>query len=316
MDKLLSMQVFREVVERGGFARAAEHLNMAPSAVTRHVAALEHRLGTPLLVRTTRSLTLTERGEIFLERVRGILADVEDAEATVGSATTAYTGMLRISVPVVYGLYFLPALLLRFQKQYPNIQFDIMLSDDPVDFVASGRELCLAFSENVTHADTVTRRFGSARTVLCATPDYLKNSPPLDGIDDLARHRCLVVKAHRSWGDTWHLRAADGEMHSFPVVPAIACDSSAMVYESVLTGLGIGRLPVLLAADALAERRLVQVLEAFESPDAELVLAYPGRSYLTSRARVFIDFVLAHVPGAGASDKDDQRLPDTHLSAR
>jgi DNA-binding transcriptional LysR family regulator len=104
MDKLLSMQVFKEVIERGGFARAAHHLQIAPASVTRHVAELEKQLGTPLLVRTTRSLTLTQRGEIYLERVRSILTDVQEADATVGAAATTYSGILKISVPVIYGL--------------------------------------------------------------------------------------------------------------------------------------------------------------------------------------------------------------------
>lgn len=297
MDKLFSMRVFKEVVERGSFVRAADYLGIATAAVTRHVASLERQLDTPLLVRTTRSLALTERGEIYLERLRKLLTDVDDMEATVSSAASAFSGQLKIAVPVVYGLHFLPTFLLAFQEQYPNVQFDIMLTDDPVDFVSSGRDIWMTYTENVTHPDIVARKFDAAETVLCATPRYLERSPKLRAIEDLANHRCIVLKSHRSWSDTWHLRDVDGQLRSFPVVPAIACDTSAMVYECVLKGLGIGRLPALLLKNAFETGAVVQVLKEYECPNADLVLAYPGRTYLTSKARAFIDYISTNVPG-------------------
>jgi DNA-binding transcriptional LysR family regulator len=300
MDKLFSMRVFKEVVERGSFVRASDYLGIATAAATRHVASLERQLGTPLLVRTTRSLNLTERGEIYLEHLRHILNAVDDMDMTVGSAANAYIGLLRIAVPVLYGLHFLPMLLLRFQEQYPNVQFDIVLTDDPMDFATSGRDICLTYAENVIHPDTVIRRFGSTATLLCATPGYLEKSPRLSAIEDLVNHRCIALKSHRSWSDAWHLRGVDGQLHSFPVAPAIACDTSAMVYECVLKGLGIGRLPALLLKDEIESGAIVQVLAAYETPDAEIVLAYPGRTYLTSKARAFIDFISANVPGTSS----------------
>lgn len=303
MDKLFSMRVFKEVVERGSFVRAADYLGIATAAVTRHVASLEKQFGTPLLVRTTRSLTLTERGEICLERLRNILLEVDDMDATVGAAANAYCGLLKIAVPVIYGLHFLPMLVLKFQEQYPRIQFDVMLTDDPVDFVTSGRDISLSEAENVTRQDTVTRRFGSAATLLCATPEYLRRSPALTSIEDLANHRCIVLKSQRSWNGNWHLHGPDGLLHSFPVVPAVSCDTSAMLYECVLGSVGIGRLPVLLLEDAIEKGAIVQVLETYESPDAEFVLAYPGRTYLTAKTRAFIDFISANVPGSPARRK-------------
>jgi len=296
MDKLQSMRIFMEVVERGGFARAAEHLCVAPAAVTRHVASLEKLLGTPLLVRTTRSLTLTERGEIYLKRVKNILAEVEDAETTVGSAATMYTGTLRIAVTAVYGLYVLPPLLLKFKERYPQVQFDILLTDDAVDFIASGSEVYLALAENVTGVDVVVRKFGSAKTILCATPAYLESSLPLRDIDDLRNHHRVTVKRSRLWNDTWHLSSLDGESHDISMEPAISCNTTAMVYQCVLNGLGIGRLPALLVNEVMQEGRVQQVLNAYRCADADLVIAYPGRFHLTSKARVFIDFILDNVP--------------------
>src|SRR5918912_396514 len=112
MDKLLSMRVFNEVVECGSFARAADHLDMSPAVVTRHIASLEKALGAQLLLRTTRSLSLTERGEIYLERSRQILNDIEDTEDLVSSATKSYSGVIKLAVAVNFGLHFLPAIML------------------------------------------------------------------------------------------------------------------------------------------------------------------------------------------------------------
>jgi DNA-binding transcriptional LysR family regulator len=294
MDKLFAMRVFKEVIERGAFARAAHHLGIAPASVTRHVAELERQLGTPLLVRTTRSLTLTQRGEIYLERVRSILADIQEADATVGTAATTFSGVLKISVPVIFGLYFLPPLLLKFQKQYPSVQFDLMLTDDPVDFIVSGREICLTYAENVSQPDTVTRLFVSSQTVLCATRPYLSRSAKLNEIPDLLNHQCLSARSPS--GDRWRLRSIDGTLISFDVLPTIVCDTSAMVYECVRNGLGVGRIPKLLADDAIGKGQMVRVLETYECLGAELILAYPGRSYLTSKARAFIEFILSNVP--------------------
>lgn len=291
------MWVFKEVAERGSFVRAADYLGIATAVATRHVASLERQLGTPLLVRTTRSLALTERGEIYLERFLKLLTEVYDMEATVGSAASAFSGLLRIAVPVVYGLHFLPTFLLKFQEQYPNVQFDVMLTDDPVDFVTSGRDIWLTNAENVTHPDIITRKFGAAATLLCATPRYLERSPKLSAIEDLANHRCIALKSHRLWSDTWHLRDVGGQLRSFPVAPAIACDTSAMIYECVLKGLGIGRLPALLLKNAIETGAIVRVLKEYESPNVDLVLAYPGRTYLTSKARAFNEFISANVPG-------------------
>lgn len=296
MDKLQSMRIFIEVVERGGFARAAEQLGIAPAAVTRHVASLEKALGTPLLMRTTRSLTLTERGEIYLKRVKNILAEIAEAESTVGSAAKTYSGTLKIAVTAVYGLYVLPPLLKKFREQYPQVQFDILLTDDPVDFVASGCEVYLALAENVTGVDVVVRRFGAAKTILCATPEYLKNSPPLAKIDDLKKHQCITVKRNRLWNDRWHLSGPNGAVHDFSMDPAISCNTTAMVYQCVLNDLGIGRLPALLVNDEIKRGKVQQVLAAYGCADADLVIAYPGQFYLTSKARVFIDFILFNVP--------------------
>ncbi|OGB25764.1 MAG: hypothetical protein A3I66_05130 [Burkholderiales bacterium RIFCSPLOWO2_02_FULL_57_36] len=302
MDKLLSMRVFNEVVELGSFTRAADHLQMSPAVVTRHIAALESQLGTQLLLRTTRSLSLTERGEIYLERSRRILEDVYDTEAVVSSAAKAYSGILRLSSPINFGLHFLPAIMHEFQDRYPDIAFDIMLTDEPIDLVGMGRDIGIALSGNIVNPDTVTRSVLSTQMVLCATPQYLRRHPPLTVPGDLSKHRCVALSTQQRERDLWQLQKRDGSIDTVSIKPAIICNTTAMAYQCVFSHLGIGAFISVIARKALESGQLVRVLDEYEIPGRELLIAYPSRRYLTSKARVFIDFLIAQAFIAQALD--------------
>jgi len=147
MDRLQSMRVFSKVVELGSFARAAQHLSMSNAVVTRYVADLEAHLGTRLLNRTTRSLSLTDVGETYLQRCAQILLDIDEAESLATSRSQALVGGLRIVAPVMFGLHVLPMLLARFQQLYPEVTFDVALSDRPIDIVEDGRDVGIMVSE-------------------------------------------------------------------------------------------------------------------------------------------------------------------------
>ncbi|MEB0140766.1 MULTISPECIES: LysR family transcriptional regulator [unclassified Undibacterium] len=295
MDKLIAMQVFNEVVKYGSFSRAAEHLNMVPSVVTRHVSALEKQLGSQLLVRTTRRLSLTERGEIYLEHSRQILDDVSHAEALVSSAGKAYSGVLKISAPVNFGLHFLPSLIRKFQELYPDIVFDLILSDEPVDFAASGRDLAITIGGNAIHSDTVTRELVSTRLILCASPQYLRQAPPLQCAEDLPLHRCIVLPGYAGGGEVWPLMARDGRITTVPLKPSMVCNTSAMAFQCALNDLGIAMLTCVLTEDHIRTGRLVHVLGEYEVPGLQLLIAYPSRRYLTSKARSFVEFLIARI---------------------
>lgn len=293
MDKLLSMRVFNSVVELGSFVRAAEHLDMSPAVVSRHIATLEKHLGAQLLVRTTRSLSLTERGAIYFERCRHLIDEIEAMESLVRSATKAYSGMLKLATTVNFGLHFLPSIISDFQKIYPEITFDVMLTDEPIDFAATGRDLAITVPENILHPDTVTRKLVPTRTVLCATPEYLRKHPPLKTPADLTRHRCIVLAANPSGSLVWQLQGKDGSIKSVPIKPAIVCNIGAMAYECVFNHLGIGIFTsTLLAKKAIDNGTLRTVLDDYELPNKEVVIAYPTRRYVTSKARAFIDFLI------------------------
>lgn len=162
MDRLQSMRVFAKVVELGSFARAAQHLSMSNAVVTRYVADLEAHLGTRLLNRTTRSLSLTDVGETYLQRCQQVLLDIDEAESLATSRSQALVGSLRIVAPVMFGLHVLPMLLARFQQLYPEVTFDVALSDRPIDIVEDGRDIGIMVSELGLGSHLVARRMISA----------------------------------------------------------------------------------------------------------------------------------------------------------
>jgi len=295
MDKLTAMRVFNEVVKFGSFARAAEHLDMAASVVTRHIASLETELGSQLLLRTTRSLSLTERGEIYLERSRKILEDIDLTEALVSSANKAHSGPIKLAVTTNFGLHFMPAIMHKYQQIYPDILFDVLVLDEPVDLVARGLDLAITFAGSVLNIDTVTRSLASNKMVLCATPEYLRAAAPLDDITDLIHHSCIALSTYAGTNDCWELRDTEGNLHLVPIKPGIICNTAAMSYQCVLADLGIGRFTSVLAQHMLSNGVLTRVLENYEAPGLELVVAYPSRRYLTTKARSFIDFLIDHM---------------------
>ena len=292
MDKLTAMRVFNEVVKYGSFSRAAEHLDMAASVVTRYIASLEKELGSQLLLRTTRRLSLTERGEIYLERSRKILEDIDSTEALVSSVSKAHSGPIKLAVTTNFGLHFLPAIMSQYQKQYPEIIFDVMLQDEPLDLVARGLDMAITYQENIVNPDTVTRSLASNKMILCATPQYLRDAPPLITKEDLSRHCCIALPAYTSANDCWQLRDKDGMTTLVPINPTVMCNTAAMSYQCVFSHLGIGMFTSVLAQNMLNSGYLVRVLDEYEAPGLELIVAYPNRRYLTTKVRSFIDFIV------------------------
>ena len=198
MDRLQSMRVFAKVVELGSFARAAQQLEMSNAVVTRYVADLESHLGTRLLNRTTRSLSLTDAGETYLQRCAQILEDVEEAESIVTARSQSLSGTLRLVAPVMFGLHLLPKTLERFHQLYPDVVFDVQLSDRMIDIVEEGRDVGVMLSDLGLGSHLVARPLISAEIILCASPGYLRAHPPLRTAHDLSNHRAIakIGRAH------------------------------------------------------------------------------------------------------------------------
>lgn len=314
MDRLRAFEVFVTVVSRGGFARAADALGTSPANVTRYVNELEAHLGTRLLNRTSRTLSLTEGGETLYERCKSILDDVAETEGLVSSASVEPRGRLRINAPVSFGILYLAPLWPRFMRQYPGIELDVGLIDRVVDIVEEGYDLAIRISRagSTNHA---ARKLATSQNVLCASPDYLAHFgyPSLPA--DLTEHRCIGY-TYAASGDEWQLIDNGGKIHAVRVDFHMQTNNGETARAAALAGHGVIRQPTFLVGRDLRAGKLVRVLPEYRSPDIDVLAMYPSRRHLSARVRVMIDFLVEAFGGAPPWDRVDGNWPDVALKTR
>ena len=288
MDRLRAFEVFVTVVARQGFARAAETLDTSPANVTRYVADLEAHLGTRLLNRHSRKLSLTESGEALYERARTILLDVAEAEAVTSSATLQPQGRLRINAPLSFGLLHLASRWPRFARRHPRVELDVSLIDRVVDVVDECFDLAIRISRagSTTHA---ARKLGTSRNVVCASPAYLREHGAPDTPAELARHDCIV---YDQVGGEWHLQDAEGRPHAVRVRGIMQTNNGDTAAAAALAGLGIVWQPTFIVGPHLRSGDLVALLPGYRVPDIDILAVYPSRRHLSAKVRAMIDFLV------------------------
>ena len=211
MDRLRAFEMFATVVAKGSFVRAAEALDTSPANVTRYIGELEAHLGTRLLNRSSRKLSLTESGEALYERSRQILEEVAEAEALASATTLRPRGRLRINVPVSFGILHLAPLWPRFMELHPEVELDVVLADRVVDLVEEGFDLGIRISRGGS-GTYAARKLASSRNIVCASPGYLLGHPPPKLPADLREHACLGY-TYAQTADEWHFRDQAGAAH-------------------------------------------------------------------------------------------------------
>ncbi len=295
MDRLQSMRAFVRVVELGGFARAARSLNVSDTVVTRLVADLESHLGTRLLNRTTRKLSLTETGQSYLESVRQILQDIDDADAAASSMSKTPTGTLRIFSSLALGKFQLAALLPQFAAANPEIVLDVTYSDRAVDLVEEGFDAGILIGTlQQFDASMIARQLGVAQTLLVASPGYIRKHGEPKHPDDLGKHQCLTYSFERV-RQTWPLHDAGGIVN-VPITGRVISNSGDLLREFALADMGIFILPSFAVMDDLSSGRLVRILPGYHIGQLPIVLVYPSRRLLSAKVRVFVDFMKARFP--------------------
>ncbi len=296
MDQLRAMRVFARVIDAGGFAKAATAMDIAPAVATRLVAELEEHLGARLINRTTRRLALTDVGEDYLERVRNILSEVDDAEAVAGIATAEARGRLSVLVPPGFAVHQLAKHLPRFRALHPKVTLELTVSasvetpdenHDVTIIVQRARPIEGAF---------IARHVATSEVILCATPEYLaQHGRPLHP-RDLAHHDTLMptppseqreLTFKPAWGD------GDPEVVELRALPPLMTTHSDTLYAAALAGLGIAGLPSFMAEDALMEQALERVLPQWHMQTVTLFAAMPTRKHVPMRTRAFVDFLVA-----------------------
>ena len=289
MDRFQSLTAFARVVESGSFARAADRLELSVSAVSRQIGELEAHLGVRLLNRTTRRLSLTESGRAFHERCVQLLADLAEAEEEVGAAAIVPRGTLRITASVSFGVGYLAPVIAEFQRQHPQLRFDIELSDRAIDLVDEGIDLAIRIGDIGSRA-LIGRRIGVAQMVCCAAPSYLARRPAPRTPADLAAHPCLTYE-YASIGNVWRFRDAGGRVDEVKVSGPVHANNGAMLSALAVAGVGVSLEPDLIAANDVRAGRLVALLPDYQAPTIDINAVYPSRRHLSAKVRSFIDFV-------------------------
>ncbi|MFJ3463886.1 LysR family transcriptional regulator [Achromobacter spanius] len=288
VESLSAIAAFVQAAETRSYSEAARQLGVSASAVGKSVCRLETRLGVRLLHRSTRSITLTAEGAVFLERCRRILCELESAELELSETRQAPQGRLRISLPLV-GMLVMPALT-AFMHRYPAIELDVDFSDRLVDVINEGFDIVMRTGEP-TDSRLVSRPVGTYRLLLVAAPGYLASRGTPQSPADLQHHACLQ---HRfpSTGklEPWPL-TRDAGMPEWTLPVSMVCNTSAALLDVAVAGLGIACLPDFLVRPALQRGELVSVLDAHVEHQGTFRLLWASSKHLAPKLRVFIDFM-------------------------
>ncbi len=287
MDRLHQMEVFVAVAEAGSLARAGARLRISPPAVTRAVAALEERLGARLFNRTTRSLSLTEAGQRFLESARRLLSEIDSAEKDALGESATPSGHLTVTASVTFGRWVLAPVVGDFLREHSRVTASLLLLDRVVSLVDEGIDVAVRIGE-LPDSGLIARRVGEVRRVLVANPAYLTQHGRPKTPADLRRH-ALVAFTGLMPTREWRFGEGRGAAH-VTVTPRLEVNDAAAAIAAAERGDGITVALSYMVARAVADGRLVTVLDAFMPPPVPVQLVHPHARLVAPKVRAFVDF--------------------------
>ena len=294
MDVLQGMQLYLRVVQAGSFSAAGRQVGLSPASVFRHINALEDMLGTRLLNRTSRKLSVTEAGELYARRVEHILADIQETNAEVGQLQLVPRGTLRVHCRVSLGAQHLAPALPGFLARYPELRIDLHLADRAADLVQENIDVAIIVGKMKDSSLTV-RKLATSPRIVCASPAYLAQHAAPEQPKDLAGHNCLTYRSALG-PPTWRF-LRDAQLEEVRVSGALQADNAEVVRLGAISGLGIALLPEWSIGVDLAEGRLLPLLMAYEaSPigfDNGIYVVTQRSRHRSVKVRLFLDFLVA-----------------------
>ena len=296
LDRISGMEVFAKVALLGSFSAAARALGMSQSMATKHVDAIEDRLGARLFQRTTRRLTLTEAGRRYLEACERILGEIEEADAEAAADVAEPRGLLRLNAPLSFGFRQVVRALADFAALYPQLTVDLGLTDRFVDLVEEGWDLAIRLGM-LRDSSLIARRLAPASVVLCGSPDYLGRHGVPKTTADLAAHNCLgYTMPSATAGDRWSF-GVDGSV-AVPVAGNLRANNGDALRAAALAGQGLIYQPTFLVGEDLRAGRLVCVhLDAPPFQFGNVYAVYASSRHVPAKVRRFIDFLAARWAG-------------------
>jgi DNA-binding transcriptional LysR family regulator len=289
MDRLTEMEAFVRVVDLGGFTDAARKMGVSKSAVSKHVSALEARLGARLLNRTTRRVNPTEIGLAYYDRASRVLSEAMEADAMAASMQGTPQGELRISAPLSFGIRHLEPAVAAFLNVYPGVSARLSLDDRFVELVAEGFDMAVRIGA-LPDSTLIARKLAETALMLVASPDYLARHGTPASIEALAEHQ-LLHYANLASGQSWRLRTGTGEERQVRATGRLTINNGDALLRAACAGLGVVLSPAFICADALREGRVVEILPAARPVPLGIWAVYPAGRYTQPKLRAFVDFL-------------------------
>lgn len=286
------MAFFSLLARCGGLSAAARELGLSTAAVSKRLAQLEARLGVRLLARTTRRVSLTPEGELYLVQARRILAEIDDMERLVAGAAAAPRGLVRVNTTLGFGRSHIGPLVSQFARQYPEVQVQLELTVDPPPLSEDAFDVCLHFGEPPP-ARVIARLIAPNRRLLCAAPAYLARHGTPKSPLELAQHRCIGIRQGDMGYGVWRLTSGR-RSETVKVRGPLSTNDGELAVNWALAGHGIVMRAEWDIARYLRSGRLRQVLEQWQTPPADIYAVYPQRHQASARVRAFVDFLAAH----------------------
>ena len=293
MEWLRSMRLFVSVVQNGSLSSAGRQLGLSPASVSRHISALEENLGSRLLNRTSRKLTVTEAGEIYFRKVEHILQQVTEANDSVAQLQMVPRGTLRVHCRMLVGHQYIVPAVARFLEQYPEIKLDLLLSNHVVDLVEQDIDVDIRIGKLVD-SSLVARKLATSERIMCAAPSYLDKHPPLTDPHDLVNHNCLTYRLNLGKA-TWRVKDQSERLVEVPVSGTLQSDNGQALLCATLAGVGIALMPDWAIRDHLAAGRLKRLfpdcLVSYVEFENGVYAVYQKTRHRSTKVRVFIDFL-------------------------
>lgn len=302
MNQLQAMRVFVRVVELASFSAAARQLGMSAAGVTRSVMTLEAHLNLRLLNRSTRHLSLTEAGQLYMDGCRDIIGQLDDMEAGLVRSTRELNGTLRVSTSSTFAVSGLCDLLAAYRCAHPRVTFDVTSSETPSALIEGGFDVGFNDTPHLPDSTLISRRLRAFKQIVVASPRYLQRHGTPGAPADLTSHYLLTASC--GTGKTWRFTVG-GEVLRISAGSALQASNYATVHSAALADMGVAILPAPLVEKEVAKGHLLPILSQFEIADGQrqVSILYTGRNYLSARVRHFIDFVVEqyrpshHYPG-------------------
>ncbi|WP_109078358.1 LysR family transcriptional regulator [Aggregatibacter kilianii] len=286
MQDFSCIKEFLATVELGSFSAAAEKLGLTGSAVGKSISRLEKRLNTQLFHRSTRKITLTSEGEVWLAACKRMMEELVQAEQLLSNEQQEPIGRVRVDLPTTYGRQYVLPKLLALGQRYPRLKFDLVFQDRNVDMIAEGVDIAVRFGELGDLADIIAKPIGHSQMMICASPDYLAKHGKPQTPDDLTQHSAITGGQSER---VWWLKNRNGEAQAFPIQAAHQTNDGDARLQMTLAGYGLAMLPDWLFQPYIDSGEAVQVLADFMPPPVPISVLWQKKQHLQPKIRVIVE---------------------------